>query len=168
LGSRLSIEEVLAKLEKEMAFHKEQAEHHAEREAFHRERCAAHTAEHETIARHFEAFRASAGAAAEIAARVSAAEPPPPKPEPPPPPPAPVTPKQPHKLVARLVAELPAGETFTPSRIAAEVNRRYPGELKMPLSVPSASTILRRMVDSRRLRLVQPGTAHKQAVYARG
>jgi hypothetical protein len=166
VSSRLSIEDVLAKLEKEMAFHKEQADHHAEREAFHRDQRASHTAEYESVAKHYEAFKSTAGAAADIAARVAAAEPP--KPPPPPPQPAaPVTPQPPHKLVARLVKELPAGETYTPAKIAAEVNRRYPRELKKPLKTPAVSTILRRMAESRRLRLVQPGGAHQQAVYTK-
>ncbi len=155
-----SIQEILAKLEKEMAFHKEQADHHAEREAFHRDRRASHTAEYENVARHYEAFKTSAGAAAEIAARVAAESPPPP-------PAAPVTPKRPNELVARLVATLPAGEVYTPERIAAEVNRRYRDELKKPLTVPTASTILRRMLKIHWVRLVKKGTAHIQAVYTK-
>jgi hypothetical protein len=166
LSSQLSIQEVLANLEKEMAFHKEQAEHHAEREVFHRAQHASHTTEYETVAKHYEAFKATAGAAAEIAARAAAKNPP--KPEPPPAPPAPVTKKPPSKLVSRLLKELPAGETITPSWIAAEVNRRYRNELKKPLSIPTASTILRRLLADRRVRLVQSGSAHLQAVYTKG
>jgi len=161
LSAELSITQILANLEKEMAFHKEQADHHAEKEAFHRDRRASHTAEYEAIAKHYEAFKTSAGAAAEIAARVAAAAP---KVEPPPPP---VARKQPNKLVARLVAELPAGQAYTPSQIAAEVNRRYPNELKKPLITPTASTILRRMLAEGEVRLVQSGTAHIQAVYTK-
>lgn len=168
MSSQASIEEVLAQLEKEMAFHRQQAEHHAEQEAFHRERHAVHTTEHGALAGLYEAFKASAGAVAEVAARAAAAAAPQPEPKPAPPPPGPVTPQPPAKLVARLVAELPPGEDFTPTWIAAEVNRRYRSELKKLLSVPAASTILRRMAADRRIRLVQQGISHAPSVYRRG
>jgi hypothetical protein len=58
-----------------------------------------------------------------------------------------------------------AGEVYTPSQIADEVNRRYRNELKKPLIVPTASTILRRMLLTGEVRLVRSGTAHIQAVY---
>jgi hypothetical protein len=167
LSSTVSIQEVLAQMEKEMAFHKEQAEHHAQQEVFHRERHAAHASEYEAIAKHYETFKASAGAVAEIAARAAAAAAPKPEPKPAAPP-GPVTRKPPAQLVARLLAELPAGEDFTPTGIAAEVNRRYRSELKKPLTAPTASTILRRMAADRRIRLVQQGGAHTPAVYRRG
>jgi hypothetical protein len=166
LSSQLSVAQILASLEQQMAFHKEQEDHHASREAFHREQRAVHAAQHETVAKHYEAFKATAGSAAEIAAQSATAVPPPQEEEP-----APVAGAvqglEPHKLVARLVAELPDGEVYTSSQVAAEVNRRYASELKKPLRGPTASTCLRRLLAGGKVRLVQKGTAHIQAVYTR-
>jgi len=163
LSTDLSVAQILASLEKQMASHQERQTHHAQREAFHREQKDLHAAELETVAKQYEAFKATAQGAAEMAARTSAVVPPPKQQTPP----APVTPKRPHILVARLVQELPAGEVYTASKVAAEVNRRYRSELKTPLSRPVASTCLRRLLARGRLRLVQKGTAHIQAVYTK-
>lgn len=161
MSSHLSVAQVLANLETQMQLHRGQEAHHAEQEAFHREQRAAHAAELETIARHYEAFKASAAGAAEIAARPGA--PSPPLEEPPPP----LKPVLPSRLVARAVAEMPAGEPFAPSRIAAEVNRRYSRELRKPIDSRLASTALRRLMGQGTIRLVRKGTAHREAVYAR-
>ena len=166
VSTQLSVAQVLANLEAQMAFHKEQQAHHAQQEIFHREQQAHHAAEYENVAKHYEGFKATAGAAAEIAARTATA----PAPEPPrrdEPPPAPVKPVRPHKLVARLVAALPAGETFAPSRVAAEVNRRYSRELRKPLDSRLASTVLRRLLADGTVRLAKKGTAHHEAVYTK-
>lgn len=161
LSSQLSVAQVLANLEAQMALHREREAHHAAQEAFHREQRAVHAAEYETVARHYEAFKASAGGAAEIAARTSA------PPEPPREMARPDGPTLPSRLVARVVAEIPAGESFGPSRVVAEVNRRFRGELRRPIDSRLASTALRRLLAEGRLRLVEKGTAHHEAVYRR-
>ncbi len=148
MSSQLSVAQVLASLEEQMRFHREQEEQHAAQEAFHREKRAHHAAEHETVARHYEAFKASASAAAEIAARSGVPSPPPEVPA------AALKPQLPSRLVARAVAEMPAGEPFAPSRIAAEVNRRYSRELRRPIDSRLASTAIRRLMDQGRVRLV--------------
>jgi hypothetical protein len=156
------VAQILANLEKQLAFHREKEAYHAEQEVFHREQRAAQAAEVETVSKHYEAFKATAGDAAAIAARTATA--PPPKPEASSPP-VRLEPVRPHKLVARLVAELPQGENFTATKVAAEVNRRYQSELKKPIDRPTASTCLRRMVADGRIHLVKKGTAHIPAVY---
>lgn len=168
MSSELSVAQVLANLEAQMAFHKEQEAHHVRQEIFHREQQALHATEYENVAKHYEAFKATAGAAAEIAARTAA---PPPAPEPPRPaerPPARGKPTRPSRLVARLVQELPAGEIFAASRVAAEVNRRYSRELRKPLDTRLASTILRRLHADGEIRRVEEGSAHREALYSRG
>lgn len=160
MSSQLSVAQILASLE--MASHKEQQAHHAQREAFHREQKERHATEHETVAKHYEAFKATAGGAAEIASRTAAA--PPPQQQSPA---APAKLQRPNKLVARLVKELPEGEVYTASRVAAEVNRRYRNELKKPVTAPTVSTCLRRLATRGKVRLVKKGTAHIQAVYTR-
>jgi ribosomal protein S25 len=162
MSSQLSVAQVLANLEEQMRFHREREEQHAAQEAFHRDQRAVHAAEYETVARHYEAFKASAAGAAEIAARSGVPAPAPAEPLPP------LRPVLPSRLVARAVAEMPAGETFVPSRIASEVNRRYSRELRRPIDSRLASTALRRLMSQGRVRLVTKGTAHREAVYARG
>ncbi|MEO6192325.1 MAG: hypothetical protein ABIS20_04900 [Thermoanaerobaculia bacterium] len=162
MSSELSVAQVLANLEAQMKVHRDHEEHHASREAHHREQRAVHAAELETIARHYEAFKASAAGAAEIASRF--APPPPARTEPLPP----LKPVLPSKLVARAAAEMPAGEPFAPTRIAAEVNRRYSRELRKPIDSRLASTALRRLMLRGVIRLVRKGTAHRETIYARG
>lgn len=167
MSAEFSVAQILANLEAQMAFHREKEEHHAKEEVFHREQRALHAAEHETVAKHYEAFKASAGSAAEIAARnvIPAPAPPPPLREEGPLPP--LKPVRGSQLVARLVQELPMGEVFTPTQVAREVNRRYPRELRRPISSRLASTALRRQLANGVLQMVQKGTAHREAVYTR-
>jgi len=160
MSSGLSVGEILAKLEAQMAFHKEREEQHAQQEAFHREQRAVHAAEYANLAKHHEAFKASAGGAVELAARATAAL----REEPSA---APARPSTTSRLVARLIAELPAGAAFNADQVTLEVNRRYPSELRRPAVPASVSTILRRLLDEGGLRLVKKGTAHRQAVYRR-
>src|SRR5687767_662841 len=68
---KFSFEELLAHFETQMAFHKTQEAHHAEQESLHKERKDFHAAEYETVARNFEAFKATAGAAFELASRMA-------------------------------------------------------------------------------------------------
>jgi hypothetical protein len=161
VSSQLSVAQVLANLEAQMKSHRDQEAHHASREAHHREQRAVHAAELETIARHYEAFKAAAGSAAEIASRVAAPEPARAEPLPP------LKPVLPSKLVPRAAAEMPAGEEFAPTRIAAEVNRRYSRELRKPIDSRLASTALRRLMLRGVIRLVRKGTAHRETIYAR-
>jgi hypothetical protein len=168
LSAELSVTQILANLEAQMAFHRDKEEHHAKEEAFHREQRALHAAEYETVAKHYEAFKAIAGNAAEVAARdvIPAPAPvqaPPPREEPLPP----LKPVLPSRLVARLVRELPAGEELVPSRVAREVNRRYFRELRKPIDSRLASTALRRLRAEGAVQLVRKGTAHHEAVYTR-
>jgi hypothetical protein len=168
LSAELSVTQILANLEAQMAFHRDKEEHHAREEVFHREQRALHAAEYETVAKHCEAFKAIAGNAAEVAARdvipaPAPAQAPPPSEEPG----APLKPVLPSRLVARLVQELPAGEELVPSRVAREVNRRYARELRKPIDSRLASTALRRLFAEGAVRLVQKGTAHHEAVYMR-
>jgi len=161
MSSQLSVAQVLASLEEQMRFHREREEAHAAQETFHRDQRAHHAAEYETVARHYEAFKASASAAAEIAARSGVPAPPPAEPLPP------LKPVLPSRLVARAVEEMPADATFAPSRIADEVNRRYSRELRKPIDSRLASTALRRLLAQGKVRVVTKGTAHREAVYSR-
>jgi hypothetical protein len=163
VSERLSVAEILANLEAQMAHHQEQQALHTERETFHREQAAVHAAEYEVVARHYEAFKATAGAAAEIAARTAS-------PAPAPPPEDSLPPGKPvlrSRLVSRVMEDIPAGQTFTASRLADEVNRRFGKALRKPADARLVSAALRRKLANGTIRLVQPGTAHREAVYTR-
>lgn len=166
MSSQLSVAQVLANLEAQMARLKEREAHHAQQEVFHREQRALHAAEYAEVAQHYEAFSASAGKAAEIAARFGVPAPGP-VPVPAPEPPLPTQPTLPSRLVARLVNELPAEEVFGSRRVAAEVNRRFARELRKPMDARLASTALRRLLADGTLRLAQKGTAYHEALYTR-
>ena len=175
MSGKMSVEEVLANLERQVAFHREQeAEHarqeawHEEQAAFHKEQRALHAAEHEAVARHYEAFKATAGTATEIAARVVAA-PPPPAPEEPSREEAPLKgPIVRSRLVTRWVEGLAVGEVFGPTRAAAEVNRRHGRQLSKPATFKLASAALRRLHANGTIRLVRQGTAHHESLYTKG
>jgi hypothetical protein len=162
MSEKLSVAEVLAHMEAQLARHKQQEAYHGEQEVFHREQKALHAAEYENVLQHYEAFKATAGAAVEIAARTAAA------PEP----------KQPpelepgrriirSRLVTRVMEEIPAGYSFGAAWLAAEVNRRYGKYLKKPANARLASATLRRKLASGELRLVQEGAPHREAVYTK-
>lgn len=161
MSGKLSVEEILRHLETRMAHHKKKEEHHAAQEAFHREQKALHAKEHEAIARHFEEFKATSGTAVEIAVRTGMA-------------PrafvrdlAPGRPVVRSHLVARLIEEMPAGEVFQASTLAAEVNRLFHEALREPADSRLVSAALRRLEANGRIRLVEKGSAHREARYTR-
>jgi hypothetical protein len=161
LSAKLSVEEILTHLEKQMAFHKQKEEHHAAQEAFHREQKALHAAEHEAIVRHYEAFKETAGTAVEIAVRTGMSAK------------ASVRDLPPgrlvvrSRLVAKLIAELPDGELFQASTLAAEVNRRFREALREPADSRLVSAALRRMAANGIIRLAEKGSAHREARYVK-
>lgn len=70
------------------------------------------------------------------------------------------------RLVAR-VGKLPAGQTFTASWLAAEVNRRFGHAFRRPVDSRLVGAALRCMATNGTARVVQPGTSHRETVYAR-
>jgi hypothetical protein len=180
VSTKLSVEQVLANLEQQMAFHQEREAHHAEQEAyhqaqevFHREQREAHAAEHAVVRQHYEAFKATAGTAAELAARTVTAPPEPlPQEKPPPPEPPeeealPDDPAHCAQLVARWVTGLAAGVVFGPTQAAGEVNRRFHRQLSKPADVRGASVALRRLLARGVIRRVRKGKAHHEALYSK-
>lgn len=161
MSAKFSMEELLAHFEAQMAFHKTREAHHAEQEELHKERKELHASEYEKVARHFEAFKVTAGVAFEIASRM-----------------APVSetaiqelpPGQPvvrSRLVAKVLEQIPPGEVFGASRLAVEVNRRFGKALRKPASVQLASAALRRMLAKGKVRRVREGLGRHEALYTR-
>ena len=161
MSSELSLSQILANMEAQIDTHRKREVFHAEREMFHREQRSVEAAELAAVLQSYEALKAVAGAAAEIASRVPSVTPPPAEEETP----ADTTVRS--KLVERLVAGLPADEVFGPSRIAAELNRRYSQSLPRPADARFASTTLRRLLADGVIRLVQKGSPHHEALYSR-
>lgn len=165
--AELSVTEILKSLETQMAFHREREAFHAGQEVFHREQRAAHATEYEALARGYEAFNASAGLVGEMVARAV-------------PVPAPAAEEKPleeqpsadkpalrSQLVARVIEELPEGEAFNASRLAAEVNRRFGKILPKPADARLAGAALRRLHANGKIRLVKKGMPHHEALYSR-
>lgn len=160
MSSELSLSQILATLEAKIALHREKEVYHAEQEVFHREQRALQVAELATSVEQYEAFKAVAGPAAEMAssftpaATKSVEE-------------IPSTTVR-SKLVSQVVASLPAGEIFSPSRISAELNRRYGKHLRTPASTRMVSNALRRLLAEGEVRLVQQGGPYHEALYTKG
>jgi hypothetical protein len=134
--------------------------YHAEQEVFHREQRALQAAELATSLERYEAFKVVAGPAAEMASSFT-----------------PAAPKKVEeipsstvrsKLVSQILASLPAGEVFGPSRISTEINRRFGRHLRRPASARMVSSALRRLRDEAEIRLVEKGGPYHEALYTKG
>ncbi len=169
MSTAYSVAEVLDRLEKRIALHREKADYHAQQEVHHRERNAFHLAELKRVTEHFEAFKATAHVAADLAGEAEA-------------PPPPVKEKadddsddhdivgkeiQVSKLVARVVDRMAPGATFGAAHVAAEANRRYQDKLDRPLEARTVSVTLRRLREAGRLRLVREGKSNHEALYVK-
>lgn len=162
MSTDLSVAEIFRKLEDRLRFHEEQAGFHAQQEIHHREQSAFHTAELQKVREHFEAFQASAVAAAELARETVI--------------PAPAAKAEDHRefigkrvqvtrLIARVLDELTEGQTFGAAWVAQEINRRYRDILRDPTDARAVSVTLRRLKNAGRLRLVRKGKASHEALY---
>lgn len=164
MSKTLSVEQMLANLEARIAFHQERSTFHAGQEAHHREQLDLHDAELRKTRERFEAFKAAAEAASDLATPV-------------------LTPERDRpeeaiaqfgnrpmvsRLVARVVENQPEGEVFGARAIAVEVNRRYRDVLKKPVQSRTVSVTLRRLGASGRIRQTRPGKALYEALYVRG
>ncbi len=161
MGTEISVAEVLANLEKRLAFHREQETLHREQETFHREEAESHAHEAETVAKHLEAFKTVALPAAEFAAPPSAPAPPPEEPD-----------LGGRKLlisraISRVALSWPVGETFTGTQVAAEVNRRFSAKLGRLIDARLAAVTLRRLSIIGKIQLARKGRAHHEALYSR-
>jgi hypothetical protein len=172
MGTKLSVEEVLANLERRVAFHRQQEDLHAQQvdfhtrqEEHHREQQALHAAELQKVLQNLETFRAAAVTAVDLAQAPPSAAPP-------------ATaidetrlPPRNRKMVGRLIklaAESPGlPEPFGPTDVAAEANRRFAGRLPEPVGPRTASDVLRRMLAEGELQLVREGKPFQEALYRR-
>jgi len=159
-----SIGEVVASLEAQASFHREQEAFHAEHEAIHREHRTAHAAELAEILRRLEAFRSAAAEAVDFADREGTVPSLPSREED-----DVGTPSRPkvHAMLEKVIAEKGADEPFGPLGLTGEVNRRFGQRLRRPVKAGQVSTALRRLERKGIVRLVRKGKPHSEALYVR-
>lgn len=163
MGSKLSVSQVVSKLEARLAFHKEQEAFHAQQEVHHREQRTLHAAEMEKVQTRLEPFRAAAESVEELAEEpVPGMKPKQQAPD--------FGPGQPNptRVIRAVVESYEPGERFGANTVAAEVNRRHPDKLYAPVDGRAVSVVLRRMRDEHKIHLVRPGKAYYEALYSRG
>jgi hypothetical protein len=157
MKGQLSIAETLARLEAQIALHRDKQAFHAEQKTHHQNEEARHTAELEGLSQHYAAFKAAASG-------VEAALPPPPAPT--------VKPlddsdlgSQPKvsRALDRVVASWPAGVPFGASEVAGEVNHRFAG--KLSLAARDAASYLRRRSLDGSLQVVREGRPFHETLY---
>ena len=169
MSAKLSVEEMLAELEKREAFHRDQEAFHGEQEGFHgqqqvlhREQQAVHAAELEKVRQGLATFRVAAASAVELVGPLKPSAPPAAAPKLPPPG---------KKFVSGLLWQVAASpelqEPFGPAAVAAEANRRFKAHLREPVTPRTASDVLRRLVKEDRLKLARKGRARHEALYRR-
>jgi hypothetical protein len=164
MAPSLPVEEIVARLEAQIEFHREREAFHAQQETRHREQRALHAAELETLTSNLTTFKAAATTAEELARREVA------RPATPPPP----TPSQDvgrnaslTAMVMRVLEIKRAGEVFGTIAITQEVNRHYGKRLRRPVVRKLVSIVLRRLHAGGKLRQVREGRPHQEALYAR-
>ena len=163
MPASFSIPQMLAELQSQIAFHREQEELHAGQEAFHRDKREHHAAELQMALERFQAFETAAAAAGELVERHRAATAPAaPSPD------VPAWRRRPIGiLVTRIVNSRRPEEAFGPSQIAQEVNRLYGSKLRTPVDGRAVSVTLRRLAAAGLLHVVREGTAHREALYSK-
>lgn len=168
MSAKLSVEDVLSTLEARAVFHRDREAFHAEQEVHHREQRALHAAELARVHESLESFRAAAPTALELARERVGQESAP----------APELAVQEDftasgrtlgsRRIRRVVESWEPQKPFGPTEVAAEVNRRYRGQLRKSIGTRAASDVLRRMSSEGRIDLVRPGKAFHEALYQRG
>lgn len=158
----LSVPEIIASLEKQVAAHREHEARHAERETFHREQRQVHAAELEALTRRLDEFRAAAAAAMDLALRDPAAAPGPVAEEDY----GPASRPNLRKMLWRVLTDLGPNRSVGASWIAFEINRRFGDRLRKQVTVAQISAILRRLQRGGKIRLQRQGKPHHEARYA--
>ena len=166
MKKQLSVEQILAALEAEVAVHQERSAYHAQHEAFHCEKRTQHDSALEAATRRLEELRAASAAALElIGHRIPAA------PSAGPPDegmeigPA----SRPHltAILKTVVADLRENQHFGPGWLAGEINRRFGDRLRKHVTARQMSDVCRRLARIGRLRQVRQGKGRFEARFVR-
>lgn len=162
MGTNLPVAEMLARLEKKIAHHKERGEAHARQEAAHAEQRAMHEEEHRKAVERFEALKSASAAAGELIAEI--------KPEPPPVLPTKVARGGWHwiaELMELAIETKAPGEAFGATSLIEEIEERWGSQLRKEIDPRSAATTLRRWAAEGRLDVVRKGKAHHEGLYTK-
>lgn len=159
MSAGLSVTDIVARLEAQLAVHREKEAFHAGQEALHREQRSVHAAEVERITRSLESFRASAAEASELAGRIA---------------PRRKTVAVPtgkklsvNKMAFAVIAGFGPHEPFGTRKVTEEIQRQFEDSLREPVDPRLVSVELARMAKARWIHRLRPGKPHHEAVYAR-
>lgn len=161
MRQRWSVEEIVASLEQQAAFHRERVAEHAEKETFHREQRSLHETELAAITSRLEGFQAAAAAALEIAGRTVHAA---------------VDPEEDFgsasnpkltRMVWTVLDNLGAQEPFGPNGVLAEVEQRFGSRLRTRPDLRQISGILRRLHRLGRIHRLRSGRPYHESRYVR-
>jgi len=167
MSSNMSVAEMLAHLQKKIAYHKEQQDAYAKQEALFAEKRALHEAEHRKAVERFEALSAASSAAGELLADVKpaasrfaserfASEK--------------VASGGWHwiaKLLERAIEPKEPGEVFGAKALIGEIQERWGSKLRHEIDLRSAQGTLRRWAMAGRIDVVRPGTSHHETLYTK-
>ncbi|HEX4965398.1 MAG TPA: hypothetical protein VF173_31600 [Thermoanaerobaculia bacterium] len=159
MNPNLSIAQVLADLEAQIAHHEEQETFHTGQEEFHRSQRELHAGKLARVRERYEGFKAAAQAAGEEVRRGEASQAAQEEAE---------RPSTLSKLIVRLIGQKGEDEPFSPTLLTQEINDRYAKQLRKPARARTVSVTLRRLLAGGRVRLVEEGRAHHEATYTRG
>ncbi|HEX4965030.1 MAG TPA: hypothetical protein VF173_29750 [Thermoanaerobaculia bacterium] len=160
MNPNLSVAQLMARLEAQIAHCERQEAFHAQQAAFHREQQQLNAAELAKARERFTAFQAAAEAVHDEESTADAA-------------------RQAEedasleittlsKLIAYVVEAKPVGETFGPTAVAQEVNARFGDRLRRPIDGRTVSVNLRRLQADGQIHRVKKGKAFREALYASG
>lgn len=157
----LSVAQILADLETQIARGESQEAFHAQQEILHREQRAQSAAELLKLRERYEAFKAAAAAAEEVVTRAPVEDPARREDE---------DARFEITTVSKLVARVVEGRTgaFGATAVAQEINQRFGRRLHRPPDSRTVSVTLRRLNTMRRIYLVREGRAFHEALYAWG
>lgn len=154
-----SIDDVLESLETQAVFHREREAFHAAEAAAHQEKQRTHATELAEISRRMELFRSAAGEALELSDRSVPAAAPEPEDI------GPASRPDVRRMVDLILKTKGAGERFGPATLTQEINLRFGGRLRRPVSAAYVSVLLRRLSERGRIHLVRRGKPHWEALY---
>ena len=162
MGTNLPVAEMLARLEKKIAYHKQRGEEHAQQEAMHAAERAMHEEEHRKAVERYEGLKSASAAAGEMIADV--------KPDPPPVISRSVARGGWHwiaKLMELVIETKAPGESFGATSLIREIEERWGPQLHYQIDPRSAAATLRRWAVMGRLDVVRPGRAHHEGLYTK-
>ena len=158
MSAKQSIADVLADLEAQIAQLEQQVELHAQQEVYHREQKEQSAAKLETVSRGYQEFKQTAGKVLELTAARPARRREDDGPD---------LGGKPRlsRVLDAVLEDKTAGETFTADQVIREMLARFGRKLDRGIDPRSVAAQLRRLHQRGKLRLVQAGRSHHQAVY---